>query len=267
MYKILYILILLVIKKNSLQAQNTYGIERKKIDTKRAALSEHIDNVDTLLLSREFIRLDSTYYVGYMYEGMYKYIHAVDAIGFQQAIPALEKARQLLEKENAFILKNLYSSEKYVDSEVYGDYLEITKSLEECYDNLEMPDKVMTLLDKILSWNFKGGWLSSYTYALKAWTVHRKRFYTNKEYNFLKNTVEQNEQLALSWCYKGLQQVEINRSTNDSLYGFDYSKWNRWEIYHYIAIFHSYLKNYDSAEYYYQILREGGVMSENNYAS
>ncbi|HPH98861.1 MAG TPA: hypothetical protein PK772_00890 [Chitinophagaceae bacterium] len=265
MRNILNIFILLLTTSQALQAQGTYNVARYEINAKRAVTG--ITSADALPRSREFIRLDSTYYVGYMYEGVYKYDHAADAIGFRQAIPALEKAMQLIEKENAYVFKNLYNSSTYYAQylNVYNDYLQIARALKECYDNIEMPDAVMRILDKIQSWNFVIDYMDSY--AIKAWTIHRKRFYTHKDYAFLGNTVAENEQLALNWCYKGLQKIEINKSKIDALFGPYQSEGSKLSIYHYMAILHSYLKNYDSCEYYYQILRQGGMMSQNNYGS
>ena len=149
MRSVLNIFIIFSISINVLQAQGQYSAARYEIDAKRAVTT--ITSDDALPRSREFIRLDSTYYVGYMYEGIYKYNHAADAIGFQQAIPALEKAVQLFEKENAPILKSIYSSITYYNQnlKLYDDYLQSMRALKECYDNLEMADKVMAVLAKI----------------------------------------------------------------------------------------------------------------------
>lgn len=265
MRNILNIFILSITVSSILQAQSTYNTARYEINAKRAITA--ITSADALPRSREFIRLDSTYYVGYMYEGIYKYDRAADIIGFKQAIPALEKAMQLVEKENASAFKNLYNSSTYYAQylTIYNDYLQITRALKECYDNIEMPDAVMRILDKIQSWNFAIDYLN--TYAIKAWTIHRKRFYTHKDYAFLSNTVAENEQLALNWCYKGLQQIENNKPKTDMLFGPYQSEGFKLSIYHYMAILHSYLKHYDSCEYYYQVLRQGGMMSQNNYGS
>ncbi len=265
MRSVLNIFIIFSISINVLQAQGQYSAARYEIDAKRAVTT--ITSDDALPRSREFIRLDSTYYVGYMYEGIYKYNHAADAIGFQQAIPALEKAVQLFEKENAPILKSIYSSITYYNQnlKLYDDYLQSMRALKECYDNLEMADKVMAVLAKIQSWNFVADYMD--TYAMQAWTIHRKRFYTHKEYSFLGNSVSENEQLALNLCYKGLQKIEQNRTQIDALFGSYQNEGFKLSIYHYMAIFHSYIKNYDSSEYYFQLLRSGGMMSRNNYGS
>lgn len=265
MHKIIYIYFFSLLINSVLQAQGSFNPARYDINAKRAVTA--ITSADALPRSREFIRLDSTYYVGYMYEGVYRWDHAADAIGFQQAIPALEKAQQLFEKENASILRTLYGSVAYYNQNLnlYNDYLQIMRCLKECYDNLEQTDKVMAVLDKIQSWNFAADYMD--TYAMKAWTIHRKRFYTHKDYSFLSNSVTENEQLALNWCYLGLRKVDINKSQTDALFGSYQSEGFKLSIYHYMAILHSYIKNYDSAEYYYQVLRSGGMMSQNNYGS
>jgi hypothetical protein len=49
---------------------------RYEIDSKRAGVDP--SSKDALPRSREFIRLDSTYYVGWLYEGMYKFDRSAD---------------------------------------------------------------------------------------------------------------------------------------------------------------------------------------------
>src|SRR5690606_26116879 len=70
--------------------------QRAIIDAKRTVAD--MKGREALLRSREFIREDSTYYVGYLFEGVYKASHATDFFGVQNAIAPLEKALQLLEK-------------------------------------------------------------------------------------------------------------------------------------------------------------------------
>ncbi len=50
--------------------------KRYEIDAKRLGVQPY--DKDALPRSREFIRLDSTYYVGHYYEGIYKYERAAD---------------------------------------------------------------------------------------------------------------------------------------------------------------------------------------------
>jgi len=66
---------------------------RYEIDAKRIGVMP--TDKDALPRSREFIRLDSTYYVGWMYEGIYKYDRSADYLGYKNAIPALRKSLEL----------------------------------------------------------------------------------------------------------------------------------------------------------------------------
>jgi hypothetical protein len=53
--------------------------QRYEIDAKRMA--SDIYSADALPRSREFKRIDSSYFVGWMYEGVYKHEHAADYLG------------------------------------------------------------------------------------------------------------------------------------------------------------------------------------------
>ena len=56
--------------------------KRYEIDAKRIGVNFY--DKDALPRSREFIRLDSTYYVGWYYEGLFKYDRAADYIGYKK---------------------------------------------------------------------------------------------------------------------------------------------------------------------------------------
>src|SRR3954467_7643888 len=78
---------------------------RYEIDAKRTGVNP--TDKDALPRSREFIRLDSTYYVGYMFEGMYKSDRSSDFLGFKYAIPSLKKSFVLLQRDYGRNLKTL----------------------------------------------------------------------------------------------------------------------------------------------------------------
>ena len=61
---------------------------RYEIDVKRIGVG--FGDREALLRSREFIRLDSTYYVGYLYAGVFLYEHAADYNGFKNCIEPLK---------------------------------------------------------------------------------------------------------------------------------------------------------------------------------
>ncbi|WP_165958028.1 hypothetical protein [Segetibacter sp. 3557_3] len=239
--------------------------KRYEIDAKRAGVNP--TDKDALPRSREFIRLDSTYYVGYMFEGSYKVDKSSDYLGYRNAIPPLRKAFALFQKDYGRDMKTLFSAPQVYMQFVnkYADLLQIANSLRECYDNLEMPDSVMWVLDRIDSYNFPKNHL--FTTTTKAWTYHRNRFFTSEKFPFLKNSVEANEQMAFAYCYEAFARIERNRSVNDVWFGPDQSESDRQNVYHYLALLHCYNKNYDSSEYYYQRMAEGGGVSWNNYGN
>jgi len=238
---------------------------RYEIDAKRVGV--RFTDKDALPRSREFIRLDSTYYVGWMYEGIYKFDRSADYLGYKNAIPALQKALRLMDKDYNTTLKNMYSSIMFFAQNVsrYQDLFAICNALQGCYDNIEMPDSVMALLDKIDSYHFRRDYFGVYYH--RAWTYHRNRFYTSSEHPFLGNSIEENEKKAFEWCYKGFHFIDKNKELNDQWFGPMQAQQDKQVIYHYMALLHCYNKNYDSSEYYYQRLREGGGISYNNYAN
>src|SRR3954447_18978968 len=94
-YFFLIISIVFAFNKTSFSQGNPTA--RYEIDAKRVGVNPA--DKDALPRSREFLRLDSTYYVGYMYEGMYKSDKSSDFAGFKYAIPSLKKAFVLLQKD------------------------------------------------------------------------------------------------------------------------------------------------------------------------
>jgi hypothetical protein len=238
---------------------------RYEIDAKRIGVKP-TEN-DALPRSREFIRLDSTYYVGWMYEGIYKSDRSSDYLGYKNAIPALQKALLLIEKDYGNNLRNMYSSIEYFAQNVnrYQDLFAIYQALSGCYSNLEMPDMVMQVTDKIDRYKFKKDYFGLFT--TRAWTYHRNRFFTAVNFPFLKNSVEENEKKALECCYDGLYFIERNRAQNDLWFGPIQAENDKLSIYHYLAMLHCYNKNYDSSEYYYMQMAARGSISWNNYGS
>jgi hypothetical protein len=247
---------------------NTYAqnsAARYEIDAKRVGVNP--TDKDALPRSREFIRLDSTYYVGYMYEGMYKEDKSSDFIGYRNAIPALRKSFTLFQKDYGRNMKQMFTSpEAYMQNiNKYIDFLQLANTLRECYDNIEMPDSVIWVLDEVDKFNFPKEHLTTTTY--RAWTYHRNRFYTSEKYPFLKNSIEENEKMAFHYCYQALGKIEKNQFKNDQWFGMGQALQDKLNVYHYLALLHCYNKNYDSSEYYYQRLSESGTISWNNYGN
>src|SRR6476469_2240266 len=119
-------------------AQENKTAARYEIDAKRTGV-DFFDK-DALPRSREFLRIDSTYYVGWMYEGMYKYNRSADYLGYKNAVEPLRNALNLLEKDYDPVLRNMYSSISYFSQHTqrYEDMFVMTNALLQCYDNIEM---------------------------------------------------------------------------------------------------------------------------------
>ncbi len=247
---------------NSAVAQDK-AAARYEINAKRIGVNP--TDKDALPRSREFLRLDSTYYVGWMYEGMYKFNRSADFLGYKNAITPLHKALFLLNKDFSSTLRNMYSSIAFFSENVarYQDYFTIANALKECYDNIEMPDSVIALLDEIEQYHFQRDYFG--LYEQRAWEYHRNRFFASDKYSYLKNSVAENEQAAFQSCYKGFAFIENNKTVNDGWFGPSQSTQDRLRIYHYLALLHCYNKNYDSSEYYYEQLAQSGYVSWNNY--
>ncbi|GEO11010.1 hypothetical protein SAE01_35060 [Segetibacter aerophilus] len=262
-YRILSFVIL--ISTTTLSFSQGNPTARYEIDAKRIGVNP-LDK-DALPRSREFIRLDSTYYVGYMFEGIYKSDKSSDYLGFKNSIPSLKKAFVLLQKDYGKDLKGIFNSpQNYMQSmNKYVDFLQITNTLKECYDNIEMPDSVIWVLNVFSGYNFPKDHLGSNT--TRAWTYHRNRFFTSEKFSFLKNSVEENEKAAFEYCYYALEKIDVNKTKNDMWFGPGQAESDRMGVYHYLALLHCYNKNYDSSEYYYQRLAQNGAVSWNNYGN
>jgi hypothetical protein len=261
--RFLAIIIGLLLMNNAI-AQDK-AARRYEIDAKRIGVNP--TDKDALPRSREFLRLDSTYYVGWMYEGMYKSDRSADYLGYKNAIPALRKAYILIQKDFGSLFYELFTPAN-LNQQNYArviDLNQIAITLKECYDNIEMPDSVMWVVNAYDKYKFPIDFIGVNT--IKAWTYHRNRFLTSAKYAFLKDNVADNEKMAFSYCYKDFARIRNNETMAQMLFGPNVSASLRMSDYHYLALLHCYTKNYDSSEYYYQKLAEGGRVSWNNYGS
>ena len=263
-FKIFLLLISAFWLVSSFKAQDLTAA-RYEIDAKRIGVDPA--EKDALPRSREFLRLDSTYYVGWMFEGIYKFERSSDLMGYRQAITPLRKALRLFEKDFGNKMRNLYSSYTFFQQNLsrYDDFFVLVNALKSSYNSIEMPDSTMALLDKIESYHFQKDFFT--VYSERSWIYHRNRFYKQKDHSFLKNSVEENEVLAFKNCYLQLGEIKKNKALNDGWYGSYQSNEDYMTVYHYLALLHNYNRQYDSAEYYYNILAEGGRISWSNYAN
>jgi hypothetical protein len=196
---------------------------------------------------------------------MYKFDRSADYLGYKNAIPALRKAYLLMRKDFGTLFSNLFTPANLNPQNYarFQDLNQIAQTLRECYDNLEMPDSVIWVANVYDKFKFPVDFLGVNT--IKAWTYHRNRFFTSAKYGFLKDNVPDNEKMALAYCYRDFARIDANQQMAQLLFGPNIGNALRMSTYHYLALMHCYLKNYDSSEYYYQKLVDGGRVSWNNY--
>jgi tetratricopeptide (TPR) repeat protein len=263
MLKTLYTYIIIALSATCYAQGNQAA--RYEIDAKRLGVDPR--EKDALPRSREFIRLDSTYYVGWMYEGLYKFERSADYLGFKQAAIPLNKALKLFEKDYGFKMQTLFSSITVYNEnrKYYSDFYLIINSLQKCYNNIEQPDSSMALIDKIEGYNFQKDFFN--TGCDKAWLYHRNRFYTSEKHAFLGNSIEENENLAYEACYKQMTRIQVTKGVNDMWFGYGQAESDLLSVYHYLAILHDYNQQYDSSKYYYDLLINNDRVVWSNYAN
>lgn len=240
------------------------------IDAKREI---GISAEDRLPRSREFKRIDSTYYVGWMIEGEYKFDHAADYLGFRNTAIPLEKALRLCEHDYAKALATRTNEilVLYPKLTIMTDYTRIAYYLMTCYANTEQVEKVYALLRRTLKWKFQAAYYMD-TYNYLAWTIHRYRFYTKDKYYFLGNSIDENERLANRYLDTSLMLTAKNAALNKPLEGvFTFFRGNeereKMAVYHYKNVLYSYAFNIDSASHYFELMRKAGRLPHNNFAN
>lgn len=239
--------------------------KRYEIDAKRTGTD--INSADALPRSREFIRTDSSYYVGWMYEGIYKVNHAADFLGYKNAIIPLKRALYQMERDYARMLRTRTADlmTYYPAYRFHQDYTLIAYNLMDCYNNIEQPQDAYNVVRRSLKWNFQNEmFMQSYNYL--AWIVHRNRFYTSSKYSFLKNSIPENEKLANAYLDSALRKIRIDKGLNAQFFP-GYENNARQSVYHYKAILYSYALKIDSAARYYNLMKETSIFSHNNYAT
>jgi hypothetical protein len=237
-----------------------YEIDAKRTDT-------DYTGKDALPRSRSFIRIDSSYYVGWMYEGMYKHEHAADYLGYNNAAVPLLKAFNLIEKDYPKAL-GTRTSDLLTYIGVYKlqlDYSVIAAALVECYNNTDQPEQSYKIIRRAMRWNMQ---MENYLqcYNSLAWLVHRNRFYTQKKYSFLKNSIQDNERLANAYLDSNLVKIQQNDYLNNKI-APSYKLSANLGVYHYKAMLYSYDFQLDSAKKYYGLMKPYSNFSYNNYAT
>lgn len=261
-YLIILMLLFNVFETNAQSIQ----AKRYEIDAKRIGIT--FTSKDALPRGREFKRLDSTYYVGWMLEGSYKFHHAADYLGFKAAAIQLEKAITLLQKDFNKELKTRtndpFTFIKVINYHRDWDYS--VYALMQCYSNTEEPAKVWQLLQKCVKLDMQDEfYMDAYNYL--GWTVHRNRFYTSKKYRFLKNSIDENEKYALKLIDSAALKVKRDAVLNKNFFGDAHEKNKMAAVWHYKSIIYTYQLNIKSGAYYYDKLKETEFFPLNNFAT
>ncbi|MEM9895638.1 MAG: hypothetical protein AAF789_04660 [Bacteroidota bacterium] len=217
-------------------------------------------------LSQKFIQIDSTYYTGYYFEGLYRFFRASDLLGYQLAIKPLRKGLQLMEDDFRAELRRIRDIQAYIPVyELQRKYAIFCDLLIRCYSNVGELDKSIAVIRKLIDRRFIYNWGVD-PYAHLSWIHHKNRVYTSERYAFLKPSIEQNVKLASKYADSILI---FNRNNYQFINqyiptGFDPVEGSYW---HYKDIIYSYLLNVDSAEISAQNLRRLGNLSLNNYGN
>ncbi len=217
-------------------------------------------------LSQKLIQIDSTYYTGYFFEGVYRFFRASDLLGYRLAIKPLKKSLELLEKDFPAQLRRIAEIQPYISVyELQRRYVILTDFLSRSYSHVGELDKSVVVVRKLIDRKFVYNW-GSEPYARLSWIHHKNRVYTNEKFAFLKPTIEENVRLASKYA----DSILITNRRNYrfiSQYipaGFDPTEGSH---FHFKDIVYSYLLNIDSAEYCAQNLRRLDRLSYNNYGN
>lgn len=258
-------LLLLLVGSWSLHAEPN-ALQRASIKAKRALVAPGTE--ESLAASRAYIRTDSTFYLGWMYLGIYQSERAADFSGYRNAIPALEKALSLLEKDYSKELKIKTSDpyDYYAIQQYHVDYSTTAYNLFQAYENTGLEEKAYQLLRRVQAWNLQKNWMLE-PYNMLAWITHRNRFYDTKKYSFLKQHISANEHLANLYLDSALQKSHEMKRYNEPLFSEFYHSYEKLSVYHYKCILHAYNFNIDSAAYYFNLMEETSIFPYNNHAT
>ncbi|MBL7766548.1 MAG: hypothetical protein JNJ58_10665 [Chitinophagaceae bacterium] len=239
---------------------------RYEIDAKRGGMA--FNSKDALPRGREFKRIDSSYYVGWMFEGAYKFEHAADHLGFKAAAEQLDKAMKLMDIDFRLQIRTRTADVlQYISiMKFHRDWDFIAYALMNCYSNMDRPDLVWEMLQRCKKADLQDE-IYMETFHYLAWTVHRNRFYTSDKYPFLKNSIDENEQYANKLLDSSALKIKRDGNRNKTIFSADYVGTKMPGVWHYKSILYSYQLNIESGAYYYEKLRSTPQFPANNYAT
>ncbi len=249
----------------TLQAQTKQAL-RFEIDAKRQGVE--YNSKDALPRGREFKRIDSTYYVGWLLEGTYKYEHAADYLGFKAAGEQLQKAADLMLKDFKKQLSTRTANVMdYIPSMKYHkDWDYLSYCLMNCYSNTDDQQRLWALLQNCKKLDLQDEmYLETFNYL--AWTVHRNRFYTSDKFSFLKKSIKENEAYANKLLDSSITKIKRDAQLNKTIFALDYEANKMPGVWHYKSVLYSYQLNIESGAYYYEKLRKTIAFPNNNFAT
>ncbi len=251
---------------NSLAQVLSKEQKRYEIDAKRIGLN--FSDREALPRGREFKRIDSTYYVGWMYEGAYLSERAADALGYQIAGNSLQKALDLLEADfQTKLTTRTKDVMTYIDvAPIHRDWDFIQYALYQCYANSQQTEKSWQMLRRATQVDLQDEFMTE-TYNLMAWTVHRNRLLTQKQLPFLKNSIAENEAYADALLDSSYAKIVRDQNLMQSFLAINYLKERQTGIWHYKAMLNGYQLKIKAADSFYNLLQSTSVFPENNYAT
>jgi hypothetical protein len=239
--------------------------KRYEINTKRIGVPNNGE--EALAAAREYKRIEPNYYVGYLLEGSYLYNNANDIIGYKNAAQPLIIAKQLIEKDYKTELKNRSAEllEFYKTYYYHKDYDYICYCLYNALSYADDEEQAWKTLRSFQKINIPD---ESYmdSYNMLAWMVHRNRFYTNEKYSFLKKSILENEKYASKLLDSSLIKAKKDEPLMTNFFS-DFYNYKALGVYHYKSILHCYNLKIDSANYYYNKLKNTPAFPANNYAT
>ncbi len=257
------ILFLLFFLQTELIAQSA----RNSIDNDRMLIE--VESEDAYDSALDFLRRDSTYYIGWLYLGASLHARAADLIGYQKCVLPLLEAKMLIEKDYGQILKTRTLDEAWFFDHFYRfqDYNYITYFLSSAYSILEKVDSVFWIANSYQSFNLQKD-LAYYNgpFISKAWTTYRYRNMTKKDFDVLGESLEQNMVLVHEYLDSSNLRIQENVELNDQVMGYMMNKADYTSLYHLESIIYAYEKEYAKAEEAYSLLEDYGMFSSNNYA-
>ncbi|HNP17623.1 MAG TPA: hypothetical protein PKL31_04235 [Fulvivirga sp.] len=243
----------------------TYG-QRIEIDRLERDFKGSFRDREAYELSQKFIQIDSTYYTGYYFEGIYRYLRASDQLGYQTAIKPLRKALYLMDKDYKRELQRTTNIGSYINVyQLQRKYVVLVDLLARSNQYVGQPEKSLVVLRKLIDKDFVFNF-GAEPYATMAWIYHRNRIYSPEKYSFLKNSIEENVHLASKFADSILIVNKKNRQFINQWFS-NFKDDANGSYFHYKNLIYSYLVKVDSAEYCAKQLMKIDHLSKNNYGN